>query len=347
MTAPTSVSKSEKAYIQSSLHAPDALRADGRSLKDFRNVFLETGAAPLANGSARVNLGKASHESGGGTEVIAAVKLEVENVENGDGVDGGRIVCTVLCSPAAYPQLSSNALDELQYDYTAVLHQTLSHPTLRPSNLGILPRKKSWLLNLDITIVSDAGNTYDVMFMAARAALWDTKVPRTRSVQYAARKGSAPMIQAGEASMDVDEDGVPKSGFDTRRIPTATDFELPDFWDEGEVLKGRELWPVCITLNIVDILIQDSPIYYLDATPAEEVATPLKLLLMFSFLAGASPNLQGMRLLGPGEAQLVQLKNFITEGETYAKELFNALEAKLRDEDVRRNQKARDKFTLR
>lgn len=105
MAALTSVSKSEKAYIQSSLHAPNALRADGRSLKDFRTVFLETGAAPLANGSACVNLGKTSHEGGGGTEAVAAVKLEVEDVENGDGVDGGRIVCTVIW--CAFLHLSS------------------------------------------------------------------------------------------------------------------------------------------------------------------------------------------------------------------------------------------------
>jgi exosome complex component RRP42 len=35
------------------------------------------------------------------------------------------------------------------------------------------------------------------------------------------------------------------------------------------------------------------------------------------------------------------------DGQKYAKELFNALDAKLRDEDLRRNQKARDKFALR
>lgn len=96
MAATTAVSKSEKAYIQAALHAPSALRSDGRTPTDFRAVFLETGVAPLANGSARVNLGKLPHEGGGGTEVIAAAKLEVEDVETGDGVDGGRIVCTVL-----------------------------------------------------------------------------------------------------------------------------------------------------------------------------------------------------------------------------------------------------------
>ena len=104
------------------------------------------------------------------------------------------------------------------------------------------------MLSLDVTVLADAGNAYDVMFMAARAALWDTKVPRTRGVQYTSRKGAA-----ATTNMDVDEDGAAPSGFDTRRIPTATDFELPDYWDEGEVLQGRESWPVCVTLNIVSV----------------------------------------------------------------------------------------------
>jgi exosome complex component RRP42 len=94
--ATISISKSEKAYIQTSLQGPQPFRADGRSLLDYRNIALETGIAPLANGSARLNIGKTGgQESGTGTEVIAAVKLEVENVREGEGVDGGRVVCSV------------------------------------------------------------------------------------------------------------------------------------------------------------------------------------------------------------------------------------------------------------
>ncbi len=269
MAASSSVSKSERSYIQASLHSSPPLRADGRSLAHYRTVFLETGVAPLGNGSARVSIVKSLQEGGGGTEVIAAVKLEVEDIELGEGVDGGRIVCTVswcvstvhaVCvflvfdeckdsSPSAYPHLSPNALDDLQYDHTVVLHQTLSHPSLHPNNLGILPKKKAWLLSLDVTVLSDAGNIYDVLFMAARAALWDTRVPRTRGVQYSARKASG-----GRDEKMVVEEGMESSGFDTRQMPTATDFELPDSWDDGEVLGGREQWPVCITLNVVSLV---------------------------------------------------------------------------------------------
>lgn len=156
-------------------------------------------------------------------------------------------------SPSAYPHLSTGALDDLQYDYTTLLHQTLSHPSLHPSNLGIIKGKKAWLLSLDLVVLSDSGNVYDALFMAARAALWDTKVPRTRSIEYRANAKGGAQFGGGRADMDVDEDN--KSGFDTRQVAAATDFELEDYWDEGEVLNGREKWPVCVTLNLVRALV--------------------------------------------------------------------------------------------
>ncbi|KAI0808027.1 ribosomal protein S5 domain 2-like protein [Fomes fomentarius] len=332
------LSKSESAYIQTSLQATPPLRADGRALLDFRTVLLETGVAPLANGSAKLNIGKMAREGGGGTEVLAAVKLEVEDVESSDGVDGGRIACSVTCSPSAYPHLSSNALDDLQHDLTVILHQTIGHPSLHPQNLTIIPRRKSWLLNLDAVILSDSGNVVDALFMAARAALWDTKVPRTRAVEYRAPEARKLSKEDIPGAMDVDET---TSGFDTRGMAqTAADFELPDYWDEGEVLHGRDRWPVCVTLNLLP------PVHILDATLAEEASVPLRLHLAFSFPSSASTRLQAMRLLGPGELDLSYLKTCIAEGENYAKSLFTALEAKLQEEDVRRNVKARERFAV-
>ncbi|KAI1788581.1 ribosomal protein S5 domain 2-like protein [Ganoderma leucocontextum] len=335
--AATLVSKSERAYIQASLQTTPPFRADGRSLLDFRTVLLETGVAPLANGSAKLNVGKMVREGGGGTEVLAAVKLEVEDVESGDGVDGGRVACSVTCSPSAYPHLSSNALDELQHDLTVILQQAIAHPSLHPSNLTIIPGRRAWLLNLDAVILTDSGNVVDALFMAARAALWDTKVPRTRAVEYQAPAASKIVAtKENQDSMDVDQG---TSGFDTRDMGrTAADFELPDYWDEGEVLQGRERWPVCVTLNLL------RPIHLLDATLAEEASIPLRLHLIFSFPSSARPTLQSVRVSGPGELDLAYIKSCIAVGEKYARELFSALESKLREEDIRRNAKARDRF---
>lgn len=92
----TSISKAERSYIQAGILANPPSRADGRSLYDFRSIALETGVAPLANGSARLSIGRNPHDGSGGTEILAAVKLEVESIEpGGSGVEGGRISCTV------------------------------------------------------------------------------------------------------------------------------------------------------------------------------------------------------------------------------------------------------------
>lgn len=137
----------------------------------------------------------------------------------------------------------------MQSDLSAVLHQTLAHPTLHPSNLSILPGRKSWLLHLDALILADSGNIYDALFLAAAAALRDTRVPRTRGIAYEARKGGPAVNKMlGE---DVPMDDAGHSGFDTRAVKKTTDFELSDYWDEGEPLGNGEGWPVCITLNLV------------------------------------------------------------------------------------------------
>jgi exosome complex component RRP42 len=261
------LSKSEKSYIQTSLQAQNPLRGDGRTLHQFRSVTLQTGVAPIANGSALLNLGRSSDESIGGTEILAAAKLEVEDIgPSSSGVEGGRIACVVSwcvqpaliarrtkksltsakkSSPAAYSYLPAAALDDLQHDYTTVLNDVLSHSSLRPPNLSIIPGRKAWLLTLDLMVLSDAGNVYDALFMAARAALWDTHVPKTRAVEY--RRGK------GKQGDDMDVDPESQSGLDTRSKASATDFELEDSWDEGPLLGGRETWPICITLNLVPV----------------------------------------------------------------------------------------------
>jgi exosome complex component RRP42 len=71
-----------------------------------------------------------------------------------------------------------------------------------------------------------------------------------------------------------------------------------------------------------------------------------------------------MKFLGPGELNLSQIKKYISvklptflrradltssyqDGEKHARSMFTALESKLREEDIRRNQKAKNKFSAR
>lgn len=92
----TSISKAEKSYIQVGFLSDPPRRADGRGLHEYRTISLETGVSPLANGSARLSIGK---DANGGTEILAASKLEVETLSGNeyqpDEVENGRVVCTV------------------------------------------------------------------------------------------------------------------------------------------------------------------------------------------------------------------------------------------------------------
>ena len=107
------------------------------------------------------------------------------------------------------------------------------------------------------------------------------------------------------------------------------------------------------------------PTYFLDATPQEEAAIPLRLLLLFS-ISPTGTRLQSMRLMGDGETQLESMTHllevglsmyssqaftflfcFPQAGENHARKLFQALESQLLEEDLRRNQKAQAKFDLR
>lgn len=92
------LSKAEKSYITAGFKHTTPQRADGRGLTDYRCIALETGVAPLANGSARLCLGRNLNDNGGGTEILAATKLEVENISvdgSGEGQEGGRFVVHV------------------------------------------------------------------------------------------------------------------------------------------------------------------------------------------------------------------------------------------------------------
>ena len=280
-------------------------------------------------------------------------------------------------SPAAYPHLSSGALDDLSYDMTIILNQCLSHPSLHPKNLGIIPRRKSWLLNLDVMVLSDSGNVYDALFLAARSALWDTKVPKTRSVQYQPKSNVA-----GDQDVEMSADGS-GSIFNTREVTKAADFELADYWDEGGPLEISQEWPVCVTLNLVRTTISvgvgahritgvsetTTGILPRCNTARGSIGSTSVALTFFIFSIGNEtavdevdggwrgptriddPVTRGELILPRGPYS-PHPDSFLTcppsqAGENHARKLFQALESKLREEDLRRNQKALAKFDLR
>jgi hypothetical protein len=81
------------------------------------------------------------------------------------------------------------------------------------------------------------GNMHDALFMAARAALWDTRMQRTRAVEY-----RPDTEEGGKGGNEMDVDSEPQSDIDTRRskAPVAG-LEPEHSWDDGAVLGAGSL----------------------------------------------------------------------------------------------------------
>lgn len=318
-----SFSKAEISYIRSAILAttsdPSQLRGDGRTLFTYRPISLELGVSPTTNGSARARVG--------GTEVWVGIKLEVENNEaryvGASGCDGGRAEVSVTCTPGSYPHLSGQTIDDLSLEYSNHCGATLT-PYLTPNpQFTIVPGHKSWLVHIDSLVISDDGNLVDVLWMAIRGALWDLRIPRTNPVSFRARDSDR-ATKGGDAF-----GGAVKSKYQSAGGRSgAGDFELPDYWDDGEPLNNRDALPVCITYNMLP------PVYFLDATTPEELSVPSRFSLVFSCPNPANgsptrPLLLNSWLNASIDFSAGYLKSLIKDCESRATELARALDKRM------------------
>ncbi|CAG8711054.1 4358_t:CDS:2 [Funneliformis caledonium] len=238
---PTLISPSENDYI---LRGVDAnIRADGRGRLDYRQVILETGLITQASGSARCRLGE-------GTDVLVGVKVELGAIEL-DGVEEdvaeikakrGRVICNVECSPIASQQFAGRGADDFNIELTQMLDRVLNGPQsgLDLEKLCIIPGQQCWIVYIDAIVLDYAGNLLDTIFMTTRAALYNTKVPKT-------------IIQ------DIGDGEIV--------------FDISDDVEGWERIEGWDKVPVAITLNKIGSR------HIVDATPLEELTTEAKLLV--------------------------------------------------------------------
>ena len=109
--------------------------ATTRSLLDRRVIAFETGVASLENGNARA------------PSVYPEVKVPCAPFlglsHQFSPLRSFAKACKVS-SPATHPHLPSASSNDLFYNPKAALNQYLSPPSLRPENLGIIPRRKPW-----------------------------------------------------------------------------------------------------------------------------------------------------------------------------------------------------------
>lgn len=288
MSPPLSLTQSS--FLLSSLVSSPPHRLDQRPLLSYRPIAL---SPLTDVGSATISLGSTSVTAKVSTQVVSRSLEEEENQEDeavdeddagarsGSSSTSSRGVWNVAVgtSPTCIPPVvngtkasktGNTELDASLVHLSRLLRRHLNH-ILPAEQFIIIPAPEStgdpsgslsplrpgatyWSLTLDLTINDlSGGNVWDCAWAAAYAAVYRTRVPRTRGVAYV-----APEEQKAGKEATIDDLGIKslkgekqtKSGVGGKP-GRAVDFELVDVWDEGEVLQGRERMGVGITIGLV------------------------------------------------------------------------------------------------
>uniref|UniRef100_A0A1A9Z5L6 Ribosomal RNA-processing protein 42 n=1 Tax=Glossina pallidipes TaxID=7398 RepID=A0A1A9Z5L6_GLOPL len=169
------LSEAEKIFI---LHGVEEdFRVDGRSCRDYRPMELETELVNNASGSARLRLAN--------TDVLVGIKTEIDKPS------------IQFPEPNAAPEFEGRGGEELALELADTLANAYeSSLAFDLKDLCILAGQQCWKLYVDILILECGGNLFDAVSLAAKAALYNTKIPRVTSA----------LMDAGEADLIISDD---------------------------------------------------------------------------------------------------------------------------------------------
>lgn len=249
------ISPSEKDFINKGIDID--MRNDGRPRIAYRDLTIETGIITQASGSCRLKLSR--------TDVLIGVKVEIgdiisttetdnnieseestnqeKNIVNGQSEnDKGRIVCSVECSPSASRDFEGKGSNDINNELSQIMNRVLNGPQggIDLKNLCIIPGAQCWVIYIDVLVLDYDGNLLDTIFLATRAALYNTRIPK------------AIVQDIGNGQME---------------------FEISDDIEDAEKVKGWEDVPVIVTLNKI------GKKYIVDATAQEELCVDSKIMI--------------------------------------------------------------------
>lgn len=107
-------------------------------------------------------------------------------------------------------------------------------------SLCIIPGAQCWIIYVDVLVLDYDGNLLDTIFLATRAALQNTRIPKTE------------IQDIGNGQLE---------------------FEISDDIEDAEKIKGWEDVPVTVSLNKI------GQKYIVDATAMEELCTDTKIII--------------------------------------------------------------------
>ena len=148
----------------------DGKRLDGRSLDQPRELTIDIGVIPKAEGSARARLGD--------TEVVAGVKVQPERPFPDTG-DQGMLMCTAEILPIAHPTAETGPPTPDVVELARVTDRGIRESKMLDMKQLVLEKDKSVIgIFCDNAVTDHDGNLFDVCSYATTAAINSCKVPK-------------------------------------------------------------------------------------------------------------------------------------------------------------------------
>jgi exosome complex component RRP42 len=143
-------------------------RFDGRGLTDLRDFEISNQVSNMAEGSARVKLGK--------TEVIVGVKL-APGEPYPDSRDKGNLTVSGDLLPLASPRFEPGPPGFGAIELPRLIDRAIRESKMIDLGKLVINDEKVWTVYVDIYPLNDDGNLIDAASLAAIAALKEAKVP--------------------------------------------------------------------------------------------------------------------------------------------------------------------------
>jgi exosome complex component RRP42 len=145
-------------------------RMDERGLDQPRELKIETGIIPKANGSARVTLGN--------TQVIAGVKIAT-GIPFPDTPDKGILMVNAEILPMASPYAEAGPPSEDAIELARVVDRGIRESEMVDlGKLGLVPGKSVIAVFVDCNVMNVDGNLFDATSYAVVAALRTAKMKK-------------------------------------------------------------------------------------------------------------------------------------------------------------------------
>lgn len=161
-------------------------RLDGRAFDQMRDLKIETGAVPKANGSARVHLGD--------TDVLCGVKIQPDRPFPDTG-DRGVFICTAEMLPLSHPTVETGPPNETVIELARVVDRGIRESHMVDVTQLVIKRDVSVVgVFADNTVIDYDGNLFDACSYAATAAI---RIATSPKWEYGE---SGPVIVEGQSS---------------------------------------------------------------------------------------------------------------------------------------------------